>query len=34
MLTLPAILTCGPIGASYMTLWTPAVAGGDDEGSD
>jgi hypothetical protein len=28
MLRLPAILTCGPMGASYMTLWTLAVAGG------
>jgi hypothetical protein len=27
MLRLPGILTCGPMGASYMTLWTPAVAG-------
>jgi len=28
MLRLAAILTCGPMGASYMTLWTPALAGG------
>lgn len=34
MLTLPAILTCGPMGASYMTLWTLPWSAGDDEGSD
>src|SRR5262249_18118473 len=28
MLTLPAILTCGPMGASYMTLWTPSWPAG------
>jgi hypothetical protein len=34
MLTPAAVLPCGPMAVSYMTLWYPAVAGGDDEGSD
>jgi hypothetical protein len=33
-LALSRFLPCGPIGASYMTLWTPPRLAGRIEGSD